>query len=179
MAAPTPPDGTSVNVDTKKPKETTAARPHATYSVARTTFQSSCPADCEMPTNGMLTPCHPNASPPAIKPVSVMRTVAESANRALTPSLAPSSRARLTGRTSRYRRLPQEASAATASPANRATMSTSRNRLMKRSAATGTISPELGASTNNPPSPPCGLGGLALRAMVAMVGMSTAMPRAT
>ena len=50
---------------------------------------------------------------------------------------------------------------------------------MKRSIATATRIPELGARANSPSSPPCGVGGLALRAMVAMVGMRTAMPRAT
>jgi hypothetical protein len=98
-------------------------------------------------------------------------------------SFAPSNRPRGMGRVRSARRLPQFASAATASPANSATTITSRNRLMNCNDATPRYAPVLVARYENASlvsrRSSGRAGGFDFRARVMIKGINTITPSAT
>ena len=83
----------------------------------------------------------PNTIEPTTSAVTTTITTATHAQKIATTNFENTSRPRPTGRISRYRRLPQLASPAMASPPNSATMITSMNALVTRSAKPGSSSP--------------------------------------
>src|SRR5829696_2018859 len=145
--SPTPakiaPNGASVMHDTMNENATTPVRLHATYAVDTSRWYRMSPFDWPpvRKLNGGPMASVPNTMAPTTSAVMTTRATATHAQNIATTNFENTRRPRPTGRMSRYRRLPQLASPAMASPPNNATTITSMNALVTRSAKPGSSRP--------------------------------------